>query len=98
MSVYLLSYDIHKGTPEEYVELENKIKSYNSIHPLESVWIIDSNLDIDLIYSDIKLSIVNDDIEIILVNISNDIVGRFIDTYTIEWLNSPDRTWKYLKY
>ena len=83
----MITYDLN--TPgKDYADLYKSIGSISLslIHPLESVWIVESNLSLNQIYSSLKGIDSNDRVLIIKMN-SGEYYG-YLSKTDVDWLAS----------
>ncbi len=86
--VYLITYDLK--TPDgDYNSLYEEIKSIganeNNCHPLESTWLIESDLSVEEIYTRIKSKLNEKDL-IFVVNITQQKRQGWMPKIAWEWL------------
>ena len=86
MGYYLISYDLLSQN-HDYIDLYMAIKSLGDWqHPLESVWILYSNLDSNRIYESVKNTLMEGD-RIIVMSINPDDIQGWLSRSFWQWLN-----------
>lgn len=66
MNIFIISYDL-KVPGRDYASLYNEIKKLGDWqHPLESTWVVESNLDENQIYDRLKPTLDDNDLLLIL--------------------------------
>lgn len=91
MSVYAVTYDLHKPT-KDYEKLIEQLKLIQPcIHPFESFWIIDSNKKTNEIRDQLENYIDNND-SILVIRMYKNWSSFNLSQNNVDWLKSDNRT------
>lgn len=97
MSIYMVTYDL-KNKDHDYSDLYKTLNDFNSVHPFESVWFIDSLMQLSDIFDKLKNSIHNgaDTIFLSRIRVLSD-CNAHMGTPYVDWFKSANRSWDGLK-
>lgn len=91
--IYAITYDLNRGgryhqNGQDYPGLYNQIESLGlSIHALQNLWLVDTNLNIDNVRDRLRtVTDVNDNV--LVVQLFQNTYSGYLPNNVINWLNS----------
>ena len=83
--LYLVSYDLKGGSPEEYQELYQALNNlYDSKRALESSWLIDTTKECVTIREELRAKMKNQDL--IIVVPYGDVRASWLPSSVVDWI------------